>query len=424
MTLKERTAAAKEAGQRTATLDGKTRNAALRRMARNLEAHGETILRENRKDQEAAERDGLGGVLLKRLALTEKKIVDMARGIESVATLPDPLGHRTIHRELDGGLILERLSVPLGLIGVIFESRPDALVQIASLCVKSGNALILKGGSEARHSNRILHDILYRAILEVSGVFEDSLMLVETREEIGELLALDRYIDLVIPRGSNALVRHIMDHTHIPVMGHADGICHAYLDKGCDADKSLALIRDSKCQYPAVCNAIETLLIHREALPILPNLKKRLDGVELRGDEEVRGYIDCIPAEEEDWDTEYNDLILAVKAVESLEEAILHINRHGSGHTDLILTEDAARAREFQKRVASASVMWNCSTRFADGFRYGFGAEVGISTSRIHARGPVGLEGLTIYKYHLRGEGHLVADYVEGRRAFTHRDLP
>ena len=424
MTLKEKTAAAKDAGRVTAALDGEIRNAALRGMAQSLKTHKKSLLRENQRDLKAAEGVGLGGVLLKRLALTEEKIFDMIQGVESVAALPDPLGHRTIHRELDEGLILERFSVPIGLIGVIFESRPDALVQIASLCVKSGNALILKGGSEARNSNRILKDILYQAMLRTSGQFENSLMLVETREEIGELLALDRYIDLIIPRGSNALVRHIMEHTRIPVMGHADGICHAYLDRGCDFNKSLSLIRDSKCQYPAVCNAIETLLIHREALSILPALRENLYDVEIRGDEEVQRHIDCSPADDKDWVTEYNDLILSVKVVDSMEEAILHINRCGSGHTDLILTEDEQRARGFQKHVDSSSVMWNCSTRFSDGFRYGFGAEVGVSTGKIHARGPVGLEGLTIYKYHLRGGGHLVADYAEGRGKFSHRELP
>jgi len=423
MTLKERTAEAKRAGQITATLDEKIRNRALEAMARELTDNIPLILDHNQRDLDNARKDGLGQALLKRLALTEEKIREMARGVESVAALPDPLGRRSLHRELDEGLELERISVPIGLVGVIFESRPDALVQIASLCVKSGNALILKGGKEALNSNRILHELLYRGMLKVSERFEHSLMLVETREEIGELLALDEYIDLMIPRGSNALVRYIMDNTQIPVMGHADGICHAYLDKYAEPEKSLPLIRDSKCQYPAVCNAIETLLIHRDRVDMLPRIQEILQDVELRGDETVRHHISCTAAADEDWDTEYNDLILSVKVVDTMEEAIGHINRHGSGHTDLILTEKEHRAARFQAHVDSASVMWNCSTRFADGFRYGFGAEVGISTGKIHARGPVGLEGLTIYKYRLKGNGHLVADYAEGRKSFTHKDL-
>lgn len=423
MTLKERTAEAKRAGQITATLDEKIRNRALEEMARELVDNIPLILDHNQRDLDNARKDGLGQALLKRLALTEDKIRDMARGVESVAALPDPLGRRSLHRELDQGLELERISVPIGLVGVIFESRPDALVQIASLCVKSGNALILKGGREALNSNRILHELLYRGMLKVSERFEHSLMLVETREEIGELLALDEYIDLMIPRGSNALVRYIMDNTQIPVMGHADGICHAYLDKYADPEMSLSLIRDSKCQYPAVCNAIETLLIHKDRVDMLPRIQETLKDVELRGDETVRRHISCEAASDEDWDTEYNDLILSVKVVDTMEEAIGHINRHGSGHTDLILTEKEHRAERFQAHVDSASVMWNCSTRFADGFRYGFGAEVGISTGKIHARGPVGLEGLTIYKYRLKGDGHLVADYAEGRKSFTHKDL-
>ncbi len=423
MTLRERTAEAKRAGRITATLDDKIRNKALESMARELTENIPLILDHNRRDLENARQEGLGGALLKRLSLTEEKIREMARGVESVASLDDPLGRRSLHRELDAGLELERISVPIGLIGVIFESRPDALVQIASLCVKSGNALILKGGKEALNSNRILHELLYRGMLKVSERFEHSLMLVETREEIGELLALDEYIDLMIPRGSNALVRYIMDNTKIPVMGHADGICHAYLDKYADPEKSLPLIRDSKCQYPAVCNAIETLLIHKDRVDLLPRIQEILKDVELRGDETVRRLISCAAASDQDWDTEYNDLILSVKVVDTMEEAIGHINRHGSGHTDLILTEKEHRAERFQAHVDSASVMWNCSTRFADGFRYGFGAEVGISTGKIHARGPVGLEGLTIYKYRLKGNGHLVADYAQGRKSFTHKDL-
>ena len=423
MTLTEKTAAAKKAGLKTANLDGETRNRAILAMAAALRENRTVILEANREDLAAAETSGLQDALLKRLALSEKKIEDMAAGVESVAALADPLGRVTLKRELDQGLVLTRVSVPIGLIGVIFESRPDALVQIASLCVKSGNALILKGGSEALRSNRILHRVLYEAVIAVSPDFANSILLVETREEIGELLALDRYIDLMIPRGSNQLVRYIMDHTQIPVMGHADGICHMYVDRKQDSTKSLPLIRDGKTQYAAVCNAIETLLVHRDSVALLKELPAALPGVELRGCPETRKHLDCPPASEEDWDTEYNDLILSVKVVDSLDQAVDHINSHGSHHTDVILSEDRDAARSFMNRVDSASVMWNCSSRFADGFRYGFGAEVGISTGKIHSRGPVGLEGLTIYKYYLEGDGHLVDDYASGKKHFTHRDL-
>ncbi|MBI9101190.1 MAG: glutamate-5-semialdehyde dehydrogenase [Spirochaetales bacterium] len=423
MTLIEKTAAAKKAGLLTATLSEAVRNKALISMAASLRENSDLILEENTKDLDAAEKNNLGSALLKRLALSLSKLEEMAAGLESLATLRDPLGIRTIHRELDDGLLLQRLSVPIGLIGVIFESRPDALVQIAGLCVKSGNALILKGGSEASHSNRILHEVLYAAICTADEGFENSILLVETRAEIGELLALDQYIDLMIPRGSNQLVKYIMDNTQIPVMGHADGICHMYVDKVFDKAKSIKLIRDGKTQYAAVCNAIETLLVNRESTSILPELQETLPGVELRGCTETQKLITCEPARDEDWDTEYNELILSIKIVESLEEAIEHINTHGSHHTDVILTESKASAELFMSHVDSASVMWNASSRFADGFRYGFGAEVGISTGKIHARGPVGLEGLTIYKYRLVGDGHLVADYAEGRAMFTHKDL-
>ena len=423
MNLIEKTAAAKKAGLMTAVLDEQTRNSALKAMADALISSMDLILEENRKDLAAAEKTDLPQALLKRLSLSEKKIGGMAEGIESLLSLPDPLGVRTINRELDKGLILERISVPIGLIGVIFESRPDALVQITSLCIKSGNALILKGGSEAACSNRILHSLLYDAVCSVDSSFRNSVLLVETREEIGELLALDRYIDLMIPRGSNQLVRHIMDNTQIPVMGHADGICHMYVDEEFDIKKSLKLIRDGKTQYAAVCNAVETLLVHENSVSILPELEGIMPDVELRGCPETLKHISCEPASEEDWETEYNDLVLSIKVVGSLIEAVDHINTHGSHHTDVILTENPETAAFFQDHVDSASVIWNASPRFADGFRYGFGAEVGISTGKIHSRGPVGLEGLTIYKYRLTGDGHIVADYAEGRSSFTHRDL-
>lgn len=423
MTLEQQIKAAKKAALGIAASAEEVRNRALQAVAAGLRENREAILAANRRDCAEAEKQDLPEALKKRLALSEAKIEQMARGVESVAALEDPLGRISLHRELDGGLVLERRSVPIGLIGVIFESRPDALVQIASLCIKSGNALILKGGSEAAGSNQILHRTIVEALDSVDAVFKGTLLLLETREEIQSVLGFDQYIDLLIPRGSNALVRYIMENTRIPVLGHADGICHMYLHKACDPELALELVWDSKCQYPAVCNAIETLLVHRDSLGLLPALADRLAGVELRGDEEVCNLLDCAAATEEDWRTEYNELILSVKSVGSLDEALEHINTYGSRHTEAIVTGDEAAARRFMAGVDASSVMWNASTRFADGFRYGFGAEVGISTSKIHARGPVGLEGLTTVKYQLVGGGHCVKPYADGEKEFRHRDL-
>ena len=396
----------------------------LAKAAAALRANAAKVIAENKKDLDNAEKQELAYALVKRLAISESKLEQMALGLESLAALPDPLGRSSLHRELDTGLVLNRLSVPIGLIGVIFESRPDALVQIAGLCVKSGNTVILKGGSEALNSNRILSELIIGAAESVSPDFKDTIMLVESREDISKLLELDQYIDLMIPRGSNALVRHIMENTKIPVMGHSDGICHMYVDESFELEKSLELIRDAKCQYPAVCNAIETLLVHEKAADvIIPRLPEKMPEVKLLGDKKTLSLIDIEPASDEDWDTEYNDLVLSIKVVSSLTEAVDFINAHGSHHTDCILTDDESKADYFMANVDSSSVMKNCSTRFADGFRYGFGAEVGIATGKIHSRGPVGLEGLTIYKYFLSGDGHTVKPYADGEKNFTHRDL-
>jgi glutamate-5-semialdehyde dehydrogenase len=327
--------------------------------------------------------------------------------------------------ELDEGLVLTRVTCPIGVIGVIFESRPDALVQISALCLKSGNAVLLKGGSEAARTNRVLAEIV-RGASEAAGAPAGWVHLLETRADVAEMLALDDLIDLVVPRGSNAFVRHIMETSRIPVMGHADGICHVYVDAAADADMALDIVEDAKCQYVAVCNAAETVLVHAGVAPeFLPRLRARLDArkVELRGCPRTVALIGGPAATEVDWGTEYLDYILSVKVVDSLEEAVAHINRYGSGHTDAIVTGDAAAAEAFMGRVDSGNVFWNASTRFADGFRYGLGAEVGVSTSKLHARGPVGLEGLLIYKWKLRGNGHVVAPYADGRRTFRHRAL-
>jgi glutamate-5-semialdehyde dehydrogenase len=424
MSVLEQAQAAKRASFRLAGASTKLKNQALAAIAESLDRERERILAENRKDQEQAEKTGLKDSLFKRLVLNDKKIDQIVESVRDVQRLADPVGKTLLARELDRGLILKKKTVPIGVIGVIFESRPDALVQISTLCVKSGNVVILKGGSEALHSNRVLFELIRGAAEAVDPVFKDTLHLVETREQIGELLELDRWIDLMIPRGSNELVRRIQESTRIPVLGHAEGICHLYVDRDADLDMAVEVAYDAKCQYPAVCNTIETLLVHAAvAQQCLPRLAGRLEGVQLRGDERVRAVIRATPATQEDWTTEYLDLILSIRVVESLEEAVDHINTYGSHHTDAIVTRDEEAARRFLSGVDSASVMWNCSTRFSDGFRYGLGAEVGISTGKIHARGPVGLEGLASTKYILEGGGQIVADYAGGAKRFTHRDL-
>jgi len=385
------------------------------------------IIEANKKDLKAAKKNKLSRVLIDRLKIDNNKIHEMVEEIKDVAELEDPVGKTLSQIELDKGLMLYQITCPIGVIGAIFESRPDAVIQISSLCIKSGNAVILKGGSEALNSIRILVKIISEAAAK-SGIPKGAVQLIETREQVAQMLKLHDYIDLVIPRGSNAFVRYIMKNSQIPVLGHSEGICHVYVDRDADLKKAISISFDAKCQYPAVCNAVETLLVHkgiaRKFLPLM--IKKfKTAGVEIRGDDETRKVVPSISqATEKDWDMEYNDLILSVKIVDDLDEAINHINKHGSKHTDAIITENKANANKFMNLVDSASVMWNASTRFADGFRYGKGAEVGISTSKIHARGPVGLEGLVIYKYKLVGNGHIVKDYAgkNGKR-FRHKTI-
>ncbi len=327
--------------------------------------------------------------------------------------------------QLDEGLELYKVSCPIGVIGIIFESRPDALLQIATLCLKSGNAVLMKGGSEAKETNRILAGIIEEASVR-AGIPRGWIQLMETREDVGAMLKLDEYIDLIIPRGSNAFVQYIIQNSNIPVMGHADGICHCYVDAKADLDKAVAVVNDSKTQYVSVCNATETLLVHEQvAADYLPRLKAVLDEshVTIYGCEKTAAIIPCETATEEDYKTEYLDYKLTIRIVDSLQAAIDHINRYGSGHTDAIITEDKAAADIFMTLVDSGNVFLNCSTRFADGFKYGFGAEVGISTNKIHARGPVGLDGLLIYKYKLIGNGHIVKDYAAGTKKFTHKAI-
>ena len=413
------------AAEKLAVLPTAARNSALETIAKALEAAKTEIIAANQADLDAAEANNLAPALSARLKLGESKLQAAIAGIRDVAKLDDPVGANQIHRELDDGLILKRVTCPLGVLGVIFEARPEALIQITSLAIKSGNGVILKGGREAINSCQALIKVIYQA-LSTTEVDPAAVQLLTTREEIKQLLELDRYVDLIIPRGSNSFVRYVQDNTRIPVLGHADGICHLYLDKAADLDKAIKITVDAKTHYPAACNAIETLLVHEEfAVKFLPQVATALKaiGVELRGDEATVEMINAIPAQEHDWQTEYSDLILAIKIVDSVESAIAHINQYGSKHTDAIVTEDSQIATLFQDRVDSAGVYHNCSTRFADGFRYGFGAEVGISTQQMPPRGPVGLEGLVTYKYKLTGDGHIAATYTgTNAKSFTHRD--
>jgi glutamate-5-semialdehyde dehydrogenase len=426
MDLKGTAGRARGAAIRLATAGGEAKNRALNQIACALRDHSDEVTAANRRDLERAAGAGLEAPLVKRLRFDAVKIEEAIQGIESLIGLDDPVGRTITATELDRGLELYQVSCPIGVIGVVFESRPDALVQISSLALKSGNAVLLKGGAEAAETNRILARIIGDATSN-AGIPDGWLALLETRGDVRDMLELDDHIDLIIPRGSNAFVRHIMDNTTIPVLGHAEGICHVYVDRAADLEMAIKLVVDSKAQYVAACNAAETVLVHEAvAMEILPDLRAALTdrGVEIRGCEATEAIIDVVPAEDADWRTEYLDLIVSIRVVDGLDPAIDHINSHGSGHTDVIVTADPARAAAFMDGVDSAGVFVNCSSRFADGFRFGLGAEVGIGTGKIHARGPVGLDGLTIYKWRLLGHGQVVADYLGDRsRGFTHRRL-
>lgn len=420
------------------------RNDALKRAAEALLVHKEEIFAANAEDLQRAEETGVAPAVKKRLKFDEHKLSDVLSSLESLQSLPDPVGRITLKRELDEGLLLERVTVPIGVIGIIFEARPDALVQISSLCIKSGNCAVLKGGKETASTNRILFSLIDEAAVS-AGLPEGCLLQASAHSEIDELLQCDDCVDLLIPRGSNAFVRHIMENTKIPVMGHSDGICHVYVDEDADFDKAIRILIDAKTQYTAACNAAETLLVSRKiADRFLPLAAGALaeNGVRLRGTAEAAGILaaaqpsgSSLPSDaariapgdvmaDSDFRKEYLDLVLSVKLVDSVEEAAAHINRYGSHHTDSIITENAAHAETFMTLVDSAGVYQNCSTRFADGFRYGFGAEVGISTGKLHARGPVGLDGLVTYRYRLYGSGQIVGDYASGKAAFHFKDLP
>lgn len=425
MNIRETAYLAKKASIKLAAAGTDLKNNALREIAKALKERQDEIIRSNWEDLERSKKENLAMPLLKRLKFDQIKIDDVINGINSLIQLPDPVGKTLAATEMDEGLELYRVSCPIGVIGVIFESRPDALVQISTLCLKSGNAVLLKGGSEAKNTNRILAEVIKDAS-ENAGIPSGWIQLLETRSDVNEMLKLDEYIDLIIPRGSNEFVKYIIDNSSISVLGHADGICHCYVDADADIKMALDIVIDSKTQYVAVCNAAETLLVHKDvAGEFLPLLKDEMDkrNVELVGCEETRTIINTGAASEEDWKTEYLDYKMSVKVVSSIEEAIEHINTYGSGHTDTIVTDSRENARVFMDLVDSGNVFWNCSTRFSDGFRYGFGAEVGISTNKIHARGPVGLDGLLIYKYKLVGHGHVVADYANRIKTFKHKKL-
>ena len=402
-----------------------TRNAALKLVAESLLQNQKLIFEANKKDMDEAAENGVAEAVKKRLKFDEGKLADVTNGIEQLINLPDPLGKVSLKRELDHNLVLTRIGCPIGVIGIIFEARPDALVQISSLCVKSGNCAILKGGKETKHTNKVLFDLIHEAVVK-AGLPEFCMFQATAHNEIDELLSCEKDVDLLIPRGSNAFVQYIMNNTKIPVMGHADGVCHIYVDKEYAENKVYDILIDAKTQYTAACNSVETILVHREvAATFLKKLKLKFDekGIELRGSKEVAEIIPVEVMGDDEFNTEYLSLKASVKIVENVEEAIEHINTFGSHHTDCIITEDEAAAALFMQMVDSAGVYQNCSTRFADGFRYGFGAEVGISTSKLHARGPVGLEGMVTYKYTLVGNGQIVGDYASGKSQFHFRDI-
>lgn len=417
-------AALKKAQLHLSASSESVRNEALRLIYEELDRDKDFIFAENKKDLEEA-KGKIGEAVLGRLKFDEKKLKSVRDGILDLIALSDPIGRIGEKRELDSGFILTKKSVPIGVIGMIFEARPDALVQIVALCIKSGNAVILKGGKEAVNSNRALFKVI-SAALEKTSLTSAFLMLIESHEDVASILKMDKYIDLIIPRGSNAFVRYVMDNTRIPVLGHADGICSIYVDEYANMDIAVPIVLDSKIQYPAACNAVEMVLVNEKIKEcFLPKIKKVFNdnGVIIHGDEEVRNIIECETLGEDDLFKEFLSLEVSIKCVKDTAEAIDLINSNGSHHTDAIITENAENKNLFFSLVDSADVFANCSTRFSDGYRFGLGAEVGISTSKIHARGPVGLNGLMSYKWLLEGHGEIVSDYANGKKVFHHKDL-
>ncbi len=406
---------AKAAALEIADISTDLKNKALLKIADNLEKNKTEIFEANKKDLTDAESLVTSGEISKstfnRLKLDENKMRDMIQGIRDVAKLEDPVNKKLFVRELDEGLTLYKVSCPIGVLGIIFEARPDVIAQISSLAIKSANAVILKGGKESINTNKTVLGIINKTLDEINGFPKNVLQQVFTRDDVAQMLKCNKYINLIIPRGGNKLVKFIKENTKIPVLGHADGICHIFVDETADLDMAIKVIVDAKTQYPSACNSVETLLIHEE----FPDTEKLLASLQLA---EIK-----LVDNPDTWAFEHGDTTLAFKKVKNLDEAIEHINTYGSGHTDSIITKNNENAEKFMNKVDSAGVYFNASTRFADGFRYGFGAEVGISTNKTHARGPVGLEGLTIYKYKLIGKGHIVKDYVDGTKQFRHKEI-
>ena len=406
---------AKIASLKVAELDTNIKNQALENIAQMLEEHKSEIFEANAQDLEEAktlvETGEISQSAYNRLKLDENKMRDMIQGVKDIANLDDPIGKVLLKRQLDEDLILKKISCPIGVLGIIFEARPDVISQISSLAIKSSNAVILKGGKESKNTNKKILAVINSALEKTNGFPQNVIQQVFSREDVAQMLKCDQYINLIIPRGGNNVVKYIKSNTSIPVLGHASGICHIFVDKSADINMASKIVVDAKTQYPSACNAVETLLIHKD----FPKKDELLASLQLN-------EIKLVP-NPESWETEYGETTLSVKTVNSLEEAIEHINTYGSGHTDSIITNDLTNAEKFMNNVDSAGVYLNASTRFADGFRYGFGAEVGISTNKTHARGPVGLEGLTIYKYKLYGNGQIVDDYAKGKKSFHHKDL-
>lgn len=431
---KDRAYRARSASQEVGRYNAQHRKDALFAIADALQRNEQVIIEANAQDLSVAEeslnRGDISRPMFNRLKVDTDKLAALIAGIRQVAELPDLVGTMSMARELDDGLVLYKQTCPIGVVLIIFESRPDVLPQIISLLVKSGNTALIKGGKEAHHSVQALFNIIMNALVG-QGFPPEVFGLLETREEVNSLMKLEGVIDLVIPRGSNNLVRQIQESTRIPVLGHADGVCHIYVDEYANFEKALRICTDAKCQYPSACNAVETILVHKNIAPqFLPQLVSILQEkqVEVRCDADTIAELNLVgakPTTQTDWSTEYCDLIVSIRVVHLLGEATGHINSYGSRHTDAIVTEDKEAFEKFAAEVDSAGVYWNASTRFADGFRYGFGAEVGISTSKLHPRGPVGIDGLLTYKYRLIGNGHIVEDYAgQEARSFKHRDLP
>lgn len=407
--------AAKDASLKIADLKTEIKNTALNKIADMFENHKAEIFEANKEDLSEAESLVANGEITKstfnRLKLDENKMRDMIQGVRDIANLDDPIGKNLFVRELDDGLTLSKVSCPIGVLGIIFEARPDVISQISSLAIKSSNAVILKGGKESKNTNKKILEVINEALSQVPEFPKNVVQQVFSRDDVAQMLKCDNYINLIIPRGGNNLVKYIKANTSIPVLGHASGICHIFVDKSADIDMASRVIIDAKTQYPSACNAVETLLIHKD----FTKTDELLASLQLS---EIK-----LVSNPDSWSIEYGDKILSYKFVNSIDEAIEHINTYGSGHTDSIITKDVDNAEKFMNKVDSAGVYFNASTRFADGFRYGFGAEVGISTNKTHARGPVGLEGLTIYKYKLHGNGQIVDEYVKGKKHFHHKDL-